>query len=567
MGFNVLSLFDGISCGRVALERAGIKVDKYFASEIDKRAIEVSKHNYPDILHIGDIFSVDFTKYIDNVDIIIGGSPCQFWSIAKAGRETTPDGEGGKLFLKFKEAIDIIRPKYFLYENNYSISSSIKEFITKSLGVPYIVINSNLVSAQNRARCYWTNIPGVVVPDDKGIFLKDILESGVVERVKSLTLLKSYSNHSGSQKYLVKRDLVKSMHSVVFERVATPVCLCMKRTYEGKRLRKDYEKGNIKHRFNEHRELVPRDDNKSNTLTTVVKDNLILFRREDYSLEKTAIHTDLTDGEYLVRPLTPIECERLQTLPNVENKYIIRICLDNQKNSVSAESQNLKLPSVVGSVENDRKRESVLCVEQNSNANNLLLNNVVLPNVQVSIVENRLAIRYQNTVLLNASFAEILNKFPHLKAIVNFARVFVLIDTIVAQTTSNGKVELQQKEINLTQVRSGDIVVKLCGNEITPLAKYATEDISTIQKLLNATILYPLSVRNIEQTLRILFYYVANVICSFIPEEIQRNCILNIQTDLGYTFGVAKTQRYKQLGNAWTVDVIAHIFSFIPDKD
>lgn len=170
MGFNVLSLFDGISCGRVALERAGIKVDKYFASEIDKRAIEVSKHNYPDILHIGDIFSVDFTKYIDNVDIIIGGSPCQFWSIAKAGREVTPDGEGGKLFLKFKEAVDIIRPKYFLYENNYSISSSIKEFITKSLGVPYIVINSNLVSAQNRVRCYWTNIPGVVVPDDKGIF-------------------------------------------------------------------------------------------------------------------------------------------------------------------------------------------------------------------------------------------------------------------------------------------------------------------------------------------------------------------------------------------------------------
>ena len=172
---NVLSLFDGISCGMVALERAGIKVDKYFASEIDKRAIEVSKHNYPDIQHVGDVFSIDFTEYIGNVDIVIGGSPCQFWSIAKAGRETTPDGEGGRLFLKFKEAIDIIQPKYFLYENNYSISNKIKEFISKSLGVSYIAINSNLVSAQNRRRCYWTNIPGVTVPEDRYIFLKDVL--------------------------------------------------------------------------------------------------------------------------------------------------------------------------------------------------------------------------------------------------------------------------------------------------------------------------------------------------------------------------------------------------------
>lgn len=313
---NVLSLFDGISCGMVALERAGIKVDKYFASEIDKRAIEVSKHNYPDIQHVGDVFSIDFTEYIGNVDIVIGGSPCQFWSIAKAGRETTPDGEGGRLFLKFKEAIDIIQPKYFLYENNYSISNKIKEFISKSLGVSYIAINSNLVSAQNRRRCYWTNIPGVTVPEDRYIFLKDVLESGIVSRSKSLSLLKSYSNYSGSQKLLVERDIVKCMHSGVFERVTTPVGLCMKRTDEGKKLRKDYESGKIKHRFNEFREFVPREDSKTNTLTTVVKDNLVLFRRKDFSLEKTDIHIDLIDGEYLVRPLTPVECERLQTLPD-----------------------------------------------------------------------------------------------------------------------------------------------------------------------------------------------------------------------------------------------------------
>ena len=121
---KVLSLFDGISCGRLALERAGIPVEEYHAFEIDKYAIQISKKNYPDIIHHGDVFDSDFTEF-KGFDLLIGGSPCTFWSIAKKGRETTPDGIGGKLFMQYVRALKESGCKYFLYENNYSIHRTV----------------------------------------------------------------------------------------------------------------------------------------------------------------------------------------------------------------------------------------------------------------------------------------------------------------------------------------------------------------------------------------------------------------------------------------------------------
>lgn len=176
---NVLSVFDGISCGMVALERAGIKVDRYVAYEIEKNAIKVSEKNYPFIEHCGDVFDGDFTQY-KGFDLLIGGSPCQHWSGAKHNRETTPDGIGGQLFMQYVRALKESGCKYFLYENNNSIHSNIKEFISEQLGVEPIMINSALVSAQNRKRCYWTNIPGIVQPEDRGIVAEDILEDGAI---------------------------------------------------------------------------------------------------------------------------------------------------------------------------------------------------------------------------------------------------------------------------------------------------------------------------------------------------------------------------------------------------
>lgn len=176
---KVLSLFDGISCGMVALERVGIPVERYVAYEIDKYAIQVSKKNYPQIEHCGDVTTADFTQY-KGFDLLIGGSPCTYWSIAKNNRETTPDGIGGQLFMHYVRALKESECRYFLYENNYSIHQNIKDFISEQLGVQPIMINSALVSAQNRRRCYWTNIPDVTQPEDKGIVLQDIILGGGV---------------------------------------------------------------------------------------------------------------------------------------------------------------------------------------------------------------------------------------------------------------------------------------------------------------------------------------------------------------------------------------------------
>lgn len=176
-GFKVLSLFDGISCGRVALERAGIPVKRYVAYEIDKYAIQVSEKNYPEIEHKGDVFDADFKDY-QGFDLLLGGSPCTYWSIAKNNRETTPDGIGGQLFMQYVRALKESGCRWFLYENNYSIHPNIKAFISEQLGVEPIMINSALVSAQTRKRCYWTNIPGVEQPQDLGIVVDDILIGG-----------------------------------------------------------------------------------------------------------------------------------------------------------------------------------------------------------------------------------------------------------------------------------------------------------------------------------------------------------------------------------------------------
>lgn len=597
---KVLSLFDGISCGRLALARAGIPVEKYYASEIDKYAIQIAQKNYPDTIQIGDCTQVDFAKFRGEIDLVIGGSPCQGFSFA--GKQLNFNDHRSKLFFEFVRAIREIQPKYFLLEN-VKMKQEFQDVISEHLGVQPIEINSALVSAQNRKRLYWTNIPNVGQPADKGILLKDIVHEyhgdiidiekyclseknlvccsrkfgskapDITGKDKSNTITAAMGTGGGNipfmfhelEKYIVPFDKTLVILEKEIQRGKIGYFRCdsqANRVYDihGKAVCLCGDAGGGAAKMGQYLFgcLTPdRVEKRQNGQRFNLGDKF-------YTLTAQDVHGILLLG--YIRKLTPIECERLQTLTSVKNKYIIHICLDNQKNYVSAENQNPKSPSVVGSVENDRKKESVSCVEQNSNVNNLLLNDVALPNVQVSIGENQLVIRYQNTVLLNASFAEILNKFPHLKAIENFARTFVLINIIVAQITKNGKVESQQKEINLTQAQNGNIVVELCGNEIMPLVKYATKDINTIQNLLNATILYPLSIRNIEQTLKTLFYYVANVICSFIPEEIQKNCILNIQTDLGYTFGISNSARYKALGNGWTVDVIAHIFGGLKNQ-
>lgn len=176
---KVLSLFDGISCGRVALERAGISVERYYASEIDKYAIAVSLKNYPDIIQLGDIRGIteELLDSIMPIDVVIGGSPCQDLSNYKynRGEVTGLQGEKSGLFYEYIRVLKYVKPKYFLLENVGSMEDKWKDLITEIIGVQPIMINSALVCAAERKRLYWTNIPHVTQPTDKGIVLKDIV--------------------------------------------------------------------------------------------------------------------------------------------------------------------------------------------------------------------------------------------------------------------------------------------------------------------------------------------------------------------------------------------------------
>lgn len=187
---NVLSLFDGISCGQIALGKAGIKVDKYFASEIDKHAIEVTEYNYPETIQLGDVTKVK-SEDLPKIHLIIGGSPCQGFSFM--GKQLNFEDPRSKLFFEYVRLLRECKPSFFLLEN-VKMKKEYEKIISDNLGLEPIKINSSLVSGHLRSRYYWTNIPNVEIPIDKGIKLNDILEYGESERDKAVTLLASYGN-------------------------------------------------------------------------------------------------------------------------------------------------------------------------------------------------------------------------------------------------------------------------------------------------------------------------------------------------------------------------------------
>lgn len=252
MGITVLSLFDGISCGMVALERAGIEVDKYIAYEIEHNAIEISKTNYPEIVRGGDVTKEDFTKYKGKIDILIGGSPCQ--NLCSCGNRKGLEGEESRLFFDYVRALYETEAKWFLLENNATMTKENQDIITGIMGVEPIYINSNLLTAQERKRLYWTNIPDIKQPEDKGIFLRDIVQPREEK--------KEYECY--------KRMMAK-------------------------------EEGTLAHK--KAWSQVKTLDQKSRALTTA----------QNIS-NSGATNIKYSDTEYYI--LTPLECERLQTLPD-----------------------------------------------------------------------------------------------------------------------------------------------------------------------------------------------------------------------------------------------------------
>lgn len=172
---NVLSLFDGMSCGQIALNRAGIKYENYFASDIDKHAIKVTQHNYPDTIQLGDVTKWESWN-LPQIDLLIGGSPCQGFS--RAGDKLNFDDPRSKLFFTFVNILKQHKPKYFLLEN-VKMKKEWESLITDILGVNPIHINSELVSAQKRDRIYWTNIECTTQPEDKKLYIKDVFDTGL----------------------------------------------------------------------------------------------------------------------------------------------------------------------------------------------------------------------------------------------------------------------------------------------------------------------------------------------------------------------------------------------------
>ena len=218
---NILSLFDGISCGRVALDRANIPVNRYYASEIDKNAIKVSEKNYPDIVRLGDVRTI---HTIDaHIDLLIGGSPCQDLSIAKKDRQGL-EGNRSSLFWEYVRIKELVNPRFFILENVASMPKKDKDIITKALGVQPVMFNASLVSAQCRKRYFWTNIP-FELPEDRGIKLKDILQpdAQVDERMttkgKAFCLTATYS-HQNTTEAGIQNSITRKQRTMVFHQTA-----------------------------------------------------------------------------------------------------------------------------------------------------------------------------------------------------------------------------------------------------------------------------------------------------------------------------------------------------------
>lgn len=312
---NILSVFDGMSCGQVSLDRAGIAYENYFASEIDKYAIQVANKNYPKTIQLGTI--ENWREWdLPKIDILIGGSPCQGFS--NAGLGLNFDDPRSKLFFTYVDILNDLREKnpdlIFLLEN-VRMKKEWRDIITKLMGVEPIEINSALVSAQNRKRLYWTNIEGVEQPEDRGIVLSDILEGGDVDRDKSYAIDANYYKGGNPRSYFEdgKRQLVFEHQS--HRRAMVKV--------KGAALRNQVTKRGVEAQLNVRKDeksncVVPSYPHKLNGMVFVEHTNLSGNKTRHY--DKTcALRSNASANYQMVnsyRKLYVVECERLQTLPD-----------------------------------------------------------------------------------------------------------------------------------------------------------------------------------------------------------------------------------------------------------
>jgi len=356
---KVLSLFDGMSCGQIALNRLGIKVDTYYASEIDKYAMEITQKNFPETIQIGDVCAVRGEDYQD-VDLILAGSPCQGFSFA--GKQLAFDDPRSALFFQFIRLLKEIKPKYFLLEN-VKMKKEYLQIISEQVsacypeipfGIEPIFINSSLVSAQSRQRYYWTNIPNITQPEERGMVLRDILEEDPGENP-----VKDTARNQRHYKNLDEKSLcmTATMYKGAGNNGMTLVPI-RAGAWRGRSL--DESGKNVKWKETKPKQMLEtRKDEKSNAVSTFTKDNVVVhsyrevrteeakqarrenrqktgqdhtpFRSKELQPREDGKVGTVTPGlnndhrisltrddtqEVYWRKLTPLECERLQTVPD-----------------------------------------------------------------------------------------------------------------------------------------------------------------------------------------------------------------------------------------------------------
>lgn len=322
---KILSLFDGIACAREALKRAGIPVEKYYASEIEMEGMVVAQNNYPDVVQVGDITTLKDFEMLGPIDLLIGGSPCQDLSIAQKNRKGLKGKRSG-LFYEYVRILRKLKPKWFILENVASMPAADRAEITRMLGVKPIEINAALVSAQNRRRLFWTNIPNVGQPKDRGILLKDIIHEARGEKFD----VEKYIIKGNHLKWITNPELQKKKLAQINGDKAVTMMARQYANWNGQYL--SVRVGKIGN--GGQGERIYSTKGKSVALSANgggrgAKTGLYLITRArgkntggvNGKKSPTLTSSSWQDNNYLVtgeyvRKLTPVECERLQSLPD-----------------------------------------------------------------------------------------------------------------------------------------------------------------------------------------------------------------------------------------------------------
>ncbi|MCK5614387.1 DNA (cytosine-5-)-methyltransferase [Candidatus Pacearchaeota archaeon] len=574
----VLSLFDGMSCGQIALERAGIKVDKYYSSEIDKCAIEVTQKNYPDVIQLGDIQNWKEWN-IEKPDLILAGFPCQGFSFA--GKQLNFDDPRSQLFFTLMDIVEFYSPKYYLFEN-VKMKIDYERVINERTKCYPIEINSALVSAQNRRRLYWTNIgqvgtdlfgngiSGIAQPKDKGILLKDILESEV------------------NEKYYLSNTALKRIERKVF---SSP------KVNPGKTGSINTKNNSGQMSIDSGTTLIS-DSGLSRTSQTRNKkvdplrantgaghNNAICIAQRGRGFNNGGKHykksPPLTSNSWeqnntlAIRRLTSIECERLQTIP--DNYTELGLAIHSQKfyngnewrnkckqyvksKNVISQSQTGKLNSVINTILDLpelvqlKNQENLLIKAKNVLLKNAKTNNKQLRVIALSIIKNGNEVnRLINQK--NVRFALIQSGQDHAECVLSIITPGEETEILYKQKIENTNL-METAKGNIIRIKTVDGFIKLL------LKRYSKENSKKVKLFIMLILINLIILKGIFMSVnltQITYAYMDSLI------RLQENSLSSelLSLEMGVITKISDTARYRCLGNGWTIDVIVHILKYM----